>query len=262
MERRAPLHELSAASPHSPRPVSAWPSPLLLLFFLLPAPDFERFPPSQIKEMPVSHKLLFRMMCLLLVWGSVPVFAQQFSAEMVRQKPQGAANSKVSVSGTKVRLDTEGQAQANYAILNLSLRQSSMVLPTTKSYVVSQPGHLQSSIPFFIVEDPENACPAWEKSMKSPGTCKKVGDDTVNDRSAVKYTATSDNGETGTVWVDRKLHFVIKWEGDKSAAELKNIQEGPQSASLFLIPTDYEKIDPSAARAKSKKSNPQPMKPR
>ena len=212
--------------------------------------------------MPVSYKLVFRIMCLLLVWGSMPVFAQQFSAEMVRQKPQGAANSKVSVSGTKVRLDTEGQAQANYAILNLSLRQSSMVLPTTKSYVVSQPGHLQSSIPFFIVEDPENACPAWEKSMKSSGTCKKVGDDTVNDRSAVKYTATSDNGETGTVWVDRKLHFVIKWEGDKSAAELKNIQEGPQSASLFLIPTDYEKIDPSAARAKSKKSKPQPMKPR
>jgi hypothetical protein len=201
-------------------------------------------------------------MCLLLVWGSVPAFAQQFSAELVRQKPQGAVNSKVSVSGTKVRLDTEGQAQANYAILNLSLRQSSMVLPATKSYIVSQPGHLQSSIPFFIVDDPENACPAWEKTMKNPGTCKKVGDDTVNDRSTVKYSATSENGETGTVWVDRKLHFVIKWEGDSSAAELTNIQEGPQSANLFLIPTDYKKIDPTAAHAKSKKSKPNLTTPR
>jgi hypothetical protein len=209
--------------------------------------------------MPVSYKFVFRMVCLLLVWGSVLAFAQQFTAEMVRQKPQGAVNSKVSVSGTKVRLDTEGQTQANYAILNLSLRQSSMVLPANKSYVVSQPGHLQSSIPFFIVDDPENACPAWNKSLNSPGTCKKVGDDTINDRSAVKYTAANENGETGTVWVDRKLHFVIKWEGDKSAAELKNIQEGPQSASLFEIPSDYEKIDPSAARAKSKTSKPKPM---
>jgi hypothetical protein len=212
--------------------------------------------------MPVSYKFVFRMVCLLLVWGSVLAFAQQFTAEMVRQKPQGAVNSKVSVSGTKVRLDTEGQTQANYAILNLSLRQSSMVLPANKSYVVSQPGHLQSSIPFFIVDDPENACPAWNKSLNSPGTCKKVGDDTINDRSAVKYTAANENGETGTVWVDRKLHFVIKWEGDKSAAELKNIQEGPQSASLFEIPSDYEKIDPSAARAKSKTSKPKPMTPR
>ena len=204
----------------------------------------------------MSHKLVFRMVCLLLIWGSTPGFTQQFSAEMVRHKPEGAANSKVSVKGPKVRLDTEGQSQANFAILNLTLRQSSMVLPGTKSYIVSQPGHLQSSIPFFIVEDPDNACPAWEKSMKTPGTCKKLGDDTVDDRSTVKYTGTTDNAETGTAWVDRKLHFVIKWDGEKSAAELKNIQEGPQSASLFEIPTDYEKIDPAAARAKNSKSKP------
>lgn len=204
----------------------------------------------------MSHKLVFRMVCLLLIWGSVPALAQQFSAEMVRQKPQGAANSKIAVKGPRVRLDTEGQTQANYAILNLMLRQSSMVLPATKSYVVSQPGHLQSSIPFFVVEDPENACPAWEKTMKAPGTCKKVGDDTINDRSTVKYTGTTDTGETGTAWIDRKLHYVIKWDGEKSAAELKNIQEGPQSASLFEIPTDYEKIDPAAARAKNSKSKP------
>lgn len=204
--------------------------------------------------MPVSYKFVSRFVCLLLIGGSVPGFAQQFSAEMVREKPQGAANSKIAVNGAKVRLDTEGQAQANYAILNLTMRQSSMVLPATKSYVVSQPGHLQSSIPFFVVEDPENACPAWDKTMKSPGTCKKVGNETINDRSTVKYTGTTDTGETGTAWIDRKLHYVIKWDGEKSAAELKNIQEGPQSASLFEIPTDYEKIDPSAARAKNNKS--------
>jgi hypothetical protein len=173
---------------------------------------------------------------------------------MVRQKPQGAANSRVSVKGAKVRLDTEGQTQPNYAILNLTVRQSAMVLPATKSYVVSQPGHLQTSIPFFIVEDPDNACPAWEKSIKAPGMCKKVGNETINGRSTVKYTGTTDNGETGTAWIDRELRFVIKWDGDKSAAELQKIQEGPQSASLFEIPTDYEKIDPTAARAKNNKT--------
>ena len=202
----------------------------------------------------MSHKLVFLVWCMLLIWGSMPAFAQQFSAEMVRQKPQGAAKSKVAVNGATVRLDTEGQVQANYAILNLTAMQSSMVLPETKSYVVSQPGHLQSSIPFFIVEDPDNACPAWEKSMKAPGTCKKVGDETINGRSSVKYTGNTDIGEPGTFWIDRKLRFVIKWDGDKSAAELQKIQEGPQSASLFEIPTDYEKIDPAAARAKNNKA--------
>ena len=75
----------------------------------------------------------------------------------------------------------------------------------------------------------------------------------MNGRSTVKYTGTSNTGDTGTAWVDRKLRFVIKWEGEKGAAELQNIQEGPQAASLFEIPSDYEKMDIAAARAARKR---------
>jgi len=202
----------------------------------------------------VSRNLVFRMTCqLLLVWMSLPVLAQQFSAELVRQKPAGSANSKVFVSGSKVRLETAAQAHSNYVILSLTERQSAMVLPDTKTYVLSPPGQVSPSIPFFIIDDPDDACPAWEKSVGKPKTCAKVGDDTVNGRSAVKYTGTSANGDTGTAWVDRKLHFVVKWEGEKGAAELQNIQEGPQSVSLFDIPSDYERLDMAAAAANAKK---------
>jgi hypothetical protein len=192
-------------------------------------------------------------MFLLLIWAVRPALSQEFSAEMVRQKPQGAPTSNVSVSKNLVRFEVNGQATKSYVILDLAQRTSSMVLPDNQTYVVSPPGRTPSSIPFFHIDDPDKACPAWEKSVQRPGTCTKIGDDTVNGRSTVKYTGTADNGDTGTAWVDRKLHFVTKWEGQKSAAELQNIHEGPQSASLFQIPSDYKTLDPAARRQADKK---------
>jgi len=129
---------------------------------------------------------------------------------------------------------------------------------------VSPAGHVSASYPLFHIDDAENACQTWEKSVDSPGSCKKVGDDTVNGRSAVKYTGATENGDTGTAWVDSKLHFVIKWEGEKSAAEMKNIQEGPQDAKLFEVPSDYQKLDTAAAHKstpKKKMVKPLPQKP-
>jgi hypothetical protein len=203
----------------------------------------------------VSRKLAFRLTgVLLLVWGSVPALAQQFSADLVRQKPQGAATTKVSVSGDKMRLEVTGQTKPSYVIMDLAKQTTLMVLPDTKTYIVSPPGRTPASIPFFHIDDPENACPAWEKSIAQPGTCKKLGADTVNTRSTVKYSGNGGPGDTGTAWVDSKLHFVTKWEGQKSVAELQNIQEGPQPASLFEVPSEYEKVDLAAARENAKKN--------
>ena len=37
--------------------------------------------------------------------------------------------------------------------------------------------------------------------------------------------------------------LLVKWQGHSSAGELRNIQEGTQSASLFEIPAGYTKMD-------------------
>jgi hypothetical protein len=198
---------------------------------------------------------------LLLIWASKPVRSQEFSAEMVRQKPQGTPNTKVSVSRDMVRFEVNGQTKKSFVVVNLVKRTSSMVLPDAKSYIESPPGHTPSSIPLFRIEDPDNACAAWEQSANRPGTCAKVGDDTVNGRSTVKYTGTAENGDTGTAWIDRKLRFVIKWEGQKGAAELQNIEEGPQAATLFQIPSDYEKLDNTVRPSGKNKAKPAVHKP-
>ena len=209
------------------------------------------------------RKLAFRWTgSLLLIWACTPAYSQEFSAEMVRQKPAGAPTTQISVSKDKVRFDVNGQSKKSYVIIDLTKRASVMVLPANKTYIMTAPGRIPSSIPLLHIDDPENACPAWEKALNNPGTCKKVGDDTLNGRSTVKYTGTADNGDTGTAWVDRKLHFVIKWEGEKGAAELQNIKEGPQDASLYQIPTDYQKMDVTAARKSGQKRMPRSVSPK
>ncbi len=209
----------------------------------------------------MSRKVAFQLAGSLLLLA-IPALSQEFSADLVRQKPQNVAGTKVSVSGDKVRFEVTGQQkEASYAIINVAQRSSMMVLPGNKSYIVSPSGHLASSIPLFHIDDPENACKAWEKAMQNPGTCKKVGDDTLNGRATVKYTGAMENGDAGTAWIDKKLKFAIKWEGEKAVAELQNIQEGPQAASLFEVPGDYAKMDTAAAHKSAKKKTSRPMPP-
>lgn len=202
-------------------------------------------------------RFIFRLTgSLLLSLACVSAFAQQFSADMVRTKPEGSATSRVFVSGDHMRFEVKGQPQEHTAAVVLNLKQDNgfMVLAENKSYVVMPSGSKASAMPFFTPADPDNACPAWEKLVSKPGSCTKVGPDTVGGRDAVKYKGTAANGDTGNLWVDRKLNFVVKWEGEKGAAEFRDIQEGPQAASLFEVPKGYDKVDPQAAHKEASKA--------
>lgn len=182
---------------------------------------------------------------VVLCLGSYSAFSQQFSAEMVREKPEGIPTSKVSVSGEKMRFETTGKqtTQTSIAIIDLKDESGVMILPDNKSYSPMMGGHLSTAMPFFRPADPENACAAWDTFVGKPGSCSKVGNETVDNRETVKYKGVARNGDSGFAYVDRKLGFVTRWEGDRTVVTFKNIAEGPQEASLFTIPSGYEKID-------------------
>lgn len=213
--------------------------------------------PNPFKEIRVFHRLILRLAGFFAL--TCAAFAQQFAADMVRSKPQTDVVTKVYVSGDKMRLETTSQQHGGVAIMNLEQHTSQMLVPASKTYVASR---APSATPFFHPADADNACEAWEKFVSKPGTCTKVGEETVNGRSTVKYKGTAPNGDTGFGWVDRQLKFVIKWEGERSAVELQNIKEGPQAADLFVVPSDYEKIDvPQAHKNKPKTARPRVVQP-
>lgn len=104
-------------------------------------------------------KKLSRLSSVLiaLCLGSLPAFCQQFSADMIRQKPEGTQPSKVAVKGEKIRFAMTGQQPQQESVVVIDLKQETgfMVLPDNKSYTPLASKHISTAMPFFLPTDPE-----------------------------------------------------------------------------------------------------------
>ena len=197
---------------------------------------------------------LSRTLCLVLFsLLTIGAFAQQdFSADMVNTSDKTASGTgKIYASKDKMRFEGSQQnSHGGTVIMNFSTQTMDILIPEQKMYVENPMGQgpgAQRTLNLFRVGDADNACDEWQKwqkaNGKSGGTCHKVGSDVVNGRSTVKYEGTSTDGAASTVWIDSKLRFPVKWQEKNHGGELRNIQEGAQPASLFAIPSDYQKMD-------------------
>jgi hypothetical protein len=202
-----------------------------------------------------SHcsRLLFSTICL----AYTSAFAQgDFSADVVNgRNPDHKTKIYVTQNQDAIRRFKQGRNDGRNhhkygdASLGHSHAGSAYVHGNQRcgSYAMSH-----NMFKFFRPTDAEDGCTHWTK-LKRPSDpdwdCRKIGDETVNGRSTVKYEGTSKKSETHYVWIDKKIVFPIKWqsngESGESSGELQNIQEGPQAASLFEIPSDYQKMDMS-----------------
>jgi hypothetical protein len=173
----------------------------------------------------------------------------EFSAEIVdTQKPDTPTQAKVYFAKDKMRIESQEHNSRGQGVFIMNFAtQTSDVLMTQQHMYMEMPARAMNQralYSFFRTGDVENACSDWLKMERNTsGTCHKVGNETVNGRSAVKYEGTNSSGEPSSVWLDPKLRFPVKWQGKSSAGELRNIQEGTQSASLFEIPAGYTKMD-------------------
>jgi hypothetical protein len=192
--------------------------------------------------------------------GLIPAacHAQEFSADVVYlaiNKPDAPStgtgtsphpSSKLYVSKDKMRLEARGLAET-ILLVNAGEHTVVALFPARKAYGPLPSGPSQ----YFRVENADDACPDWQKHADQKIVCEKVGNDMVDGRKTVKYKRPTTNSEADYIWVDPKLNYVIKWHMDKTAAELRNIAEGPQSADLFVIPQGYEPLRPSKKQSRS-----------
>jgi len=199
----------------------------------------------------MSKRFARALAITFLLLGCTALLAQEFSADMVDTKQNGTTTSgKIFVGKTKVRIETEDRPRGGgILIYDMTQQHSYVLMPAQHMYMELGPGRgISRTSEFFRPPDIDNACPEWQKvatevSKKPLSSCHKVGDDTVDGRAAVKYEGTSGEGDEGFAWIDRSLHFVIKWQGKNGGMELRNIKEGSQSDSLFEVPSDYQKFD-------------------
>ena len=203
-------------------------------------------------------KVKFPGLLAAFVFSTILVAAaQEFSADVVytavKAKSSSSAtaatldhSSKLYVQKDKMRLETRGLA-GTVLLIDASEHSALALYPSKRGYqsVGSAPSE------FFLVQDPENACPDWAKASGQKIACEKIGKETVDGRQAVKYRnkEAKENSAT-TIWIDTSLKSVIKWEAPTTTAELHNIKEGPQSADLFSVPAQYSVLQPRKTSSK------------
>jgi hypothetical protein len=200
----------------------------------------------------IAAGLLFLFLFLLAAGA---LWAQQdFAADIVThdQGKSASTPAKMYVTKDKMRFESQGQNGHNAAIIiNFATQTSDVLMPERKMYMEMAAGQGPGAArtwAFFRPTDVENACGDWQKMVmnKNGGECHKVGSESVNGRSTIKYEAKSASGDISDVWLDSKIVFPIKWQGKNGGGELQNIKEGSQPTSLFEIPSDYQKMDMGA----------------
>ena len=194
-------------------------------------------------------KLNAAYFAVILLLGAAPAVcpAQDFSADVqfiegnlnaLLSKPGNSGHdlSKLFVSADKIRLELAGSTRT-ILLLNTAEQTAYALFPAKKEYEPLAGGFSE----YFRVSDAEKACPDWQKSSAQKIDCEKVGHEVVDGRETVKYrNKGASDAAISAVWIDLKLKFVVKWEGAGSGVELRNIQEGIQSADLFTLPSDYD----------------------
>jgi len=197
-------------------------------------------------------RFLTRSLCVTSVLlAAVSALAQtEFSAEMYDLQKGQTSQAKMYFGKDKIRFEpTKKDVRGGGALIINLATQTNIVLMDQQQMYMEMPQQIAGqrnayAYNFFRTGDVEAACSDWVQHYHANGaSCHKIGSDTVNGRSAVKYEGTNANGDTTTFWVDPKLRFPIKAQGKNTNWELRNIEEGAQPASLFEVPAGYKKFD-------------------
>ena len=196
------------------------------------------------------HRWTRRALCLfaLLLTASLVMAQAEFSAEIVDlHKADTPATARIYFTKDKMRVEPTGAGgHGGGAVIVNFATQTSTILMTQQHMYMEMPAQSQSQrlgYAFFQADVVENACTYWQKSPHNQGgSCHKVGSESLNGRSTVKFETTNSSGDISHFWLDAKLRFPVKWDGKNNGGELRNIQEGAQPASLFEVPAGFTKM--------------------
>lgn len=181
--------------------------------------------------------------------GEFPMPGADYSADQVMsvKGDEGALTmqGKLYHSGKKQRREMEFSGHKTVMIVRGDKNLAWTLMPQNQSYME------------HALDDPsqkkDNAPPDWTAAQDV--TLTKVGTETVGGHKATKYEVKVKEmgGETGegTVWLTTEHNIPIKMQGTSVSRdgersqidmELKNLKIGKQDASLFEIPSGYQKM--------------------
>lgn len=191
-------------------------------------------------------------------WNGAP-----FSGDLTDPRSPTKPSTRIYMGDGRLRLESTDPADHAALVLDPSHGTTLMILDKDRVYIdagMFTPMVAAGFAPIMHFLRPVNGgdpCAEWNTSVdqftalmhqRTSGqpphfTCRDLGAESVNGRSARKWAVTSDHpAETSTIWIDDRLHIVSKSADAKGGMEMRNIHEGPQSAALFEAPPGYRKL--------------------
>jgi hypothetical protein len=171
--------------------------------------------------------------------------AQEFSANLVMKSNGVPLAQKLYVSNGKIRRD---MGALGGSIDDVKQHIGYMLV---MGMAFELKGPAREAMLFHL--DPNDPCKTFRDMARGKGDldCTRVGREIVNGRPTVKYqTISAKTGEIDFTWVDLGLRSVVKMEPKtdrmelRNTMELRNIVEGPQPSSLFVVPADQVMLTP------------------
>ncbi len=202
-----------------------------------------------------------------LLCSHAPALAQQFSADLVTLKSDGASTpaGRLRVSSDKVRIETPELADG-FFVIEGAKPAAFFVRPAARLFMEARQSSRLTRI--FVQVDPDNPCRQWEAMAKVAGVvdqgtknqgnwrCERVGEETIDGNSTVAYRAILAPNQELFGWIDpaRKFPLRIKTE-DGVVIVARNVRDEPQPAQMFEIPSGFRKFDPEALIQRIKQSD-------
>ena len=198
---------------------------------------------------------LTRMLFSIVLMMALAAQAQipgppQFSADMSLTQPrEPGMKGKMYMGGGRMRMDMTSEGGKMSIITAPGKKTTYVVMHDQQMYMeMSMDAPMRGpmgrgpgpKMPDVKQMSGDNPC-----AGQTGVTCKKVGAEMMNGRMCDKWEIASANkSEAGTVWIDQKTKMPIKSvHGDGSVMEFTNFKDGPQDASLFAVPSGYQKFD-------------------
>jgi hypothetical protein len=176
-------------------------------------------------------KIYFTLFAMII--GTVVVSATmafEFSADVFHKMKGQTMTSRMYMKDKKIRWDS--QSQGNYTIIRQDLNTSWVVMPKQKTYM-----EMKSTKPEQVPQE----------KVKGEISRKLIVTETIDGHPTKKYEVTYKDGKQefkSYQWIATDINFPIKTAAvDGSwSTEYKNIKTGSQPATLFELPTGYQKM--------------------
>ncbi|SDT20826.1 hypothetical protein [Bradyrhizobium canariense] len=201
-----------------------------------------------------------------LLCGRVSAQAQQFSADLVTLKDDGALApaGRLRVSSDKVRIETPELADG-FFVIDGAKPAAFFVRPAARQFMDARQSSRLTRM--FVQVDPDDPCRQWEAMAKVAGVadqgsnqgnwrCERIGEETIDGNGTIAYRAVLAPNRELFGWIDpaRKFPLRIKTE-DGAVIAAQNVRDEPQPAQMFEIPSGFRKFDPEALIQRIKQSD-------